>query len=577
MPKHPRLTKRGNVYWHRASVPVDIKATYPKTEETFSLGTKDPQEALRLVRKAAVEVDERFAAHRRHLAPISEPPLAELTQDHLRRLEEAYFAHLLDEDEETHLEGFYEEGEPIPAVPLPTFDERVEGSADLAADARHGLARGKSDGFYRDEAEEVLSWDGLGIRLDPSSPSWKLAVRAIQRAIVRAQEAMEARDRGDVIDTPALPTSPVRESVSASCCLASEVREDWIAEKSKAAWVDKTRREHEVWSQHFIDLVGDRPIDQYVKADGRRFKLALQKLPPNWNKQVGLKGLTFAKAAEKAGSLGLAPMSDKNINKIIACIGAFFNWAAEQYDEVRNNPVDKLKIKIKSRARDDRDPFSMKQLRAMFTAPLYTGCRSAYHWSRPGTEVLADSGRYWVPLISLYSGARMGEIIQLRTEDVGEDAGVTFFLLTDEHDDQRLKTANAHRRIPVHPEIVELGLLDLVERRRRADEPRLFPDLARGEDGYYSSPFSKFFGRFLRASGADAPRTSFHSFRHNFEDACRNVDVPFEVMNTLQGHGESGMAKRYGKGYVLKKLDEWMRKIAYEELDLSHLKRHRPG
>ncbi|MCW2308868.1 DUF6538 domain-containing protein [Rhodobium gokarnense] len=459
MPKHPRLTKRGDVYWHRASVPVDIRATYPKTEEIFSLGTRDPQEALRLVRKAAVEVDERFAAHRRHLAQMSQPPLAELTQDHLQRLEEAYFAHLLDEDEEVRLDGFFEEGGPASAVPVPTFEERIEGSAFLAAGARHELARGKSDAFYRDEADEVLSWDGLGIRLAPSSPSWKLATRAIQRAIVRAQQVIEARDRGDVVDTPVLPTLPVRESVSASCSLASEVRKDWIAEKSKAAWVDKTRREHEVWSQHLIDLVGDRPIDQYVKADGRRFKLALQKLPPNWNKQVGLKELTFAKAAEKAGALGLAPMSDKNINKIIAFVGSFFNWAAGQYDEVKSNPVDKLKIKIRSRARDDRDPFSMNQLRAMFAAPLYTGCRSAYHWSRPGDEVLSDSGRYWVPLISLYSGARMGEIIQLRTEDVGGDAGVTFFILTAEHDDQRLKTANAHRRIPAHPELVELGLL----------------------------------------------------------------------------------------------------------------------
>ena len=41
MPGHPRLYRRGATYWHRAAVPVDIKKSYPKTEETFSLGTKD--------------------------------------------------------------------------------------------------------------------------------------------------------------------------------------------------------------------------------------------------------------------------------------------------------------------------------------------------------------------------------------------------------------------------------------------------------------------------------------------------------------------------------------------------------
>jgi hypothetical protein len=44
-------------------------------------------------------------------------------------------------------------------------------------------------------------------------------------------------------------------------------------------------------------------------------------------------------------------------------------------------------------------------------------------------------------------------------------------------------------------------------------------------------------------------------------------------MNTLQGHGESGMAARYGKGFLLRKLDKWMRKVHYPDLDLSHLQR----
>src|SRR5690606_32218623 len=137
----------------------------------------------------------------------------------------------------------------------------------------------------------------------------------------------------------------------------------------------------------------------------------------------------------------------------------------------------KLKIKIKGSARDDRDPFSLGQLEKIFRAPIYTGCQSAHDWSKPGNEVLIDSGRYWVPLISLFSGARMGEIIQLRTSDVREEEGIVHFALLDEEDDQRLKTANARRRIPMHPELVELGFLKLVERRRKADEARLFPDL----------------------------------------------------------------------------------------------------
>lgn len=67
MPKHPRLLNRKGTYYYRAKVPADIIDSYGKTEETFSLRTKDHKEALRLVKISAVEVDERFKAHRQKL------------------------------------------------------------------------------------------------------------------------------------------------------------------------------------------------------------------------------------------------------------------------------------------------------------------------------------------------------------------------------------------------------------------------------------------------------------------------------------------------------------------------------
>ncbi|MDX9860435.1 MAG: hypothetical protein RBS99_05910 [Rhodospirillales bacterium] len=65
------------MYYHRAAIPVDIADTYPKTEETFSLKTPDYQEALKLVRVAAVEVDKRFEQHRRQRMRQDEPFVAD--------------------------------------------------------------------------------------------------------------------------------------------------------------------------------------------------------------------------------------------------------------------------------------------------------------------------------------------------------------------------------------------------------------------------------------------------------------------------------------------------------------------
>jgi hypothetical protein len=317
MPKHPRLTKRGLTFWHRAAIPADIKVTYPKSEETFSLRTKDPREALVRVRRAPAEVDERFAAHRRWLAAQSAPPVAELSPAQVARIEELYFAHLLEEDEAVRLDGFYEADGALPEAPTPTFEEYTETADGLGQEARYMMARGKSDVFYRSEAEEVLGWEGLEVRLDPTSPSWKLVVRAIQAAIVRAQTATAARNAGDVVPTPEVaatptPPSPGRaEKADGGAGLDGTPRVD----RREGRWVVKTRHEHEVWTQNFLDLVGDRPIGSYAKADGRAFRQALQRLPANWNKHKALQSLSFPKAVERAAELCLPPMSDKNINK----------------------------------------------------------------------------------------------------------------------------------------------------------------------------------------------------------------------------------------------------------------------
>jgi len=75
MAGHPRLYRRGATYYLRPAITIDIKDTYPKSEETFSRNTKDHAEAIKLVRVAAVKVDRKFEAHRRN---IDTPPIHNL-------------------------------------------------------------------------------------------------------------------------------------------------------------------------------------------------------------------------------------------------------------------------------------------------------------------------------------------------------------------------------------------------------------------------------------------------------------------------------------------------------------------
>ena len=101
----------------------------------------------------------------------------------------------------------------------------------------------------------------------------------------------------------------------------------------------------------------------------------------------------------------------------------------------------------------------------------------------------------------------------------------------------------------------------------------IFPELKPSEStGYRSDVFSKWFGRFLKNTGADAPMTSFHSLRHNFNDALRDADVPLDVREALGGWSRSGSAESiYGRGYKPNLLRPYVDKVSYPDLDLSHL------
>lgn len=191
----------------------------------------------------------------------------------------------------------------------------------------------------------------------------------------------------------------------------------------------KTTREHRVWVGNFIAIAGNRPLDQYTKSDGRAFKSVLLKLPPNWNKHKQLKSLDIGTSAEQAHKLGLEPMSHSNVNKLLQFVGSFWRWAESNYDNCSANPVKGLTIRTRTSARDERDPFVIEELQTIFTAPLYTGCRSKHFWKQPGTSSLRNTGVFWVPLIALYSGARLGEIIQLYVEDIREEGRIFFLIL----------------------------------------------------------------------------------------------------------------------------------------------------
>ncbi|MAF74852.1 MAG: hypothetical protein CMF17_03160 [Idiomarinaceae bacterium] len=176
---------------------------------------------------------------------------------------------------------------------------------------------------------------------------------------------------------------------------------------------------------------------------------------------------------------------------------------------------------------------------------------------------------YWLPLIGLYTGARMNEICQLYVDDIVDDNGVMLFKFTDERPDQRLKNKNSRRVVPIHSELIRLGFLDYVKSVKALKHPRLFDALTKSRDGY-SKNASNWFARFRKKLGIniEGKKQDFHSFRHNVSDFYKQSDSAREVdAAAILGHSDQMITfGRYGKNLEAKKLQNIIEQLDFRDV-----------
>ncbi|WP_123812188.1 site-specific integrase [Ottowia oryzae] len=140
---------------------------------------------------------------------------------------------------------------------------------------------------------------------------------------------------------------------------------------------------------------------------------------------------------------------------------------------------------------------------------------------------------YWLPLLALYAGLRIEEAAQLHLEDLSCEDGIWFFDINSRRE-KSLKNDNAAREIPVHPELIRLGLLKYREALRDSGYVRLFPELTYESASGYSGTASNKFTKMFAALGWPRDGTVvFHCFRHNANNAILKVDA-----SVLGGGGE---------------------------------------
>jgi hypothetical protein len=89
-------------------------------------------------------------------------------------------------------------------------------------------------------------------------------------------------------------------------------------------WRLKTEVDNKAQLALFLEIVGDRPINEVGFADVRRFKEVLTRLPPNRSKIPQYRGLSIDELLELKGT---TPMALRTINKALTRVSTLLNWA----------------------------------------------------------------------------------------------------------------------------------------------------------------------------------------------------------------------------------------------------------
>ena len=330
-----------------------------------------------------------------------------------------------------------------------------------------------------------------------------------------------------------------------------EVIEEYCEEKIReGSWTAKSEQENRAIYTLLVRILGNIPIDDITAAKARDYKHVLMRLPPNINKSPLYRSKTLPEILDMAPKA----MSTTTVNKNIIRISSLFEWSS-RHGYVNKNYFEGLVLKTKTRADEERSIFKKDDLKEIFKHEIFTALKYKHPY------------QYWLPLLGLYTGARLEELCQLYLEDIYNDEGIWVIDINNKGD-KKLKTKSSKRIIPIHSKLQALGFIDYVESLRHKGESRLFPELKKGRDGYSQSA-SKWFSRLRKDLGLynlDPPK-DFHSFRHTLATELKNKGIPEPEVAAITGHSIAGITfSRYGKAYDNRILNDALDHLNYDDV-----------
>jgi integrase len=312
-------------------------------------------------------------------------------------------------------------------------------------------------------------------------------------------------------------------------------------------------------------------FEAFVKAkkpaDGtvQRWRAVFLKMQQQFA-DVGANGITEDAARAWIRGLVSEDRSARTVREVwLSSSRSVFSWGMDQ-NLVRNNPFATIKVDVPRRVqtRETGKAFTPEETQTILKAS--SAC------TNPKTPW--ERAKRWVPWLCAYSGARAGEITQLRGRDIEQRGG--FYVMKLTPDAGPIKTRQT-RTVPIHEHLIDQGFLKMVQ---EVGSGALFYNDQAPQRAHRGDPLKPsrsraattraHLGEWVRSIGVNDPEISpNHAWRHTFKAQAARVGMDERYSDAITGHTPATTGRAYTKP-IPEDLAEAMKKFPrYEFSDMQ--------
>ncbi|CAB5511094.1 Tyrosine recombinase XerC [Achromobacter anxifer] len=214
-------------------------------------------------------------------------------------------------------------------------------------------------------------------------------------------------------------------------------------------------------------------------------------------------------------------------------------WFREK-DINRKNPFAQVPIAAEGADAKKRETFTTEELRT-----LIAECRAK------------DDDVRWLVAILADTGARLAEVAGLALDDIVLDAE-TPHIVIEARPWRGIKNTDSARSVPLVG--AALWAAQRVKEEAAEGQRFAFPRYTSAEETK-AVHASATIAKWIRSLKLDH---TAHELRHTMADRLRDVQCPEDIRFAIGGWASKGIGSKYGKGYTLRVMAEWLSKVVVD-------------